>query len=364
MRGPAILGAATAAAAGLGLALAAGPASAKTITITAVGAPPPMVTPVKVTKEYIIPEINKRLAASGQDFKIEWKQAYAQSLAKFTEVLETVETGIAQFGVQLVAFEESKLPLEQYSSVVPFGTTDELTMVDIDRAVRARVPEMDQTWLKYKQIRLASASGEPFQIFTKFPMTSIDTLKGHKIGASGSLSQYMRGIGAVIVTANMADSYTDIKNGVYDGYVIGIGLAGPYRTYEAAKYATMINFSPAIVPELTIRTDTWKSLPDFVQKIFTEVTANYAKEVDKVDAGRSAAFIAKMKKQGVTFSSFSDEQRADWAKRMPNVPREWAARLDKEGQPGTKILSVYMDELRSRHIKTYRDWDKEPMGKM
>ncbi len=265
MRGRAPLTAALPAA--LAVALAAGPAPAKTIEITAVGAPPPIVTPVKVTKEYIIPEINKRLAASGQDFKIQWKEAWGQSLAKFTEVLETVEAGIAEFGVQLVAFEESKLPLEQYSSVVPFGTTDELTMVDIDHAVRARVPEMDQTWLKYKQIRLTSASGEPFYLFTTFPMTSIDTLKGHKIGGSGSLAQYIRGVGPVIVTANMANSYTDIKNGVYDGYVISIGLSGAYRTYEAAKHVTKIGFSPAIVPELTMRTDTWKSLPEFVQKI-------------------------------------------------------------------------------------------------
>ena len=361
MRGFRISGAAVPAA--LALALAAGPAQAKTIEMTAVGGSPPQVTPVKVTKEVIIPEINRRLAASGKDFTIEWKQAYAGSLAKFTEVLETVEAGIAQFGVQLVAFEESKLPLEQYTAVVPFAANDPLVMVDIDSKVRQQVPEMDQEWLKYKQIRLGSASGEPFALFTTYPVKSIASLKGHKMGASGALAQFMRGMGAVIVNANMANSYTDIKNGVYEGYVITVGLAVPYRTYEAAKHVTEVGFAPAIVPELTVNIDTWKSLPDFVQKIFRDVCGTYGAEAAKVDEKRRAGFIALMKKSHVEFSSFSDEQRANWAKRMPNVAGEWAASLDKKGLPGSKILTAYMNELRARHIKVYRDWDKE-MHKM
>ena len=76
-----------------------GPSIAETMKITVVAAAPPQVTNVKVTKEKFIPEVNKRLAASGKDFKVEWTEAYSQTLAKFNEVFETVEDGIAQMGV-------------------------------------------------------------------------------------------------------------------------------------------------------------------------------------------------------------------------------------------------------------------------
>ena len=44
---------------------------------------------------------------------------------------------------------------------------------------------------------------------------------------------------------------------------------------------------------------------------------------------------------------------------MPNIAREWAQQLDKEGQPGTKLLSAYMEESRAAGVKMVRDWDKE-----
>jgi len=91
--------------------------AAETIKLTAVGAAPPHVTYVKAGKEKFIPYINQRLKESGKDFKIEWTEAYSQTLAKFTEVLESVEGGVADVGLVLKNFEASKLSLEQVTSV-------------------------------------------------------------------------------------------------------------------------------------------------------------------------------------------------------------------------------------------------------
>ena len=68
-----------------------------------------------------IPEINKRLAASGKDFRIEWNEAWSGTVAKLTEVFTTVSEGVAQLGIPVWAFEGSKLPLEGITFNVPFG---------------------------------------------------------------------------------------------------------------------------------------------------------------------------------------------------------------------------------------------------
>jgi TRAP-type C4-dicarboxylate transport system substrate-binding protein len=167
-------------------ALTAFAAQAETVKITVVGAPPPMVTVVQVTKEYFVPEVTKRLAASGKDFKIEWVEAYSQSLGKFTEVLETVEEGIAHLGVQIHAFEEAKLPLENMPAYAPFGSDDPHAVARMANALRAKVPELDQQWGKYNQIYLATGVDDAIQIMTLFPVTKFEDLKGKKIGASGT----------------------------------------------------------------------------------------------------------------------------------------------------------------------------------
>ena len=44
---------------------------------------------------------------------------------------------------------------------------------------------------------------------------------------------------------------------------------------------------------------------------------------------------------------------------MPNIAKEWAATLDKEGLPGSKVLTAYMDGVRESGQPVVRQWDKE-----
>jgi len=340
------------------LALLAGPAPAKTVTLTVVAFAPPTVTNVRETKEMWIPYVDEQLAKSGQDFHVEWKQAYAGSLAGAKEVLDTVGQNIAQVGVILKNFEESKLPLEQYFYVTPFNNTTIPQMMEIDKELREKIPQMNQAYLDHGQVFLASAAAETTDLFTTFAIKTVDDLKGHKIGASGAMGEYLRGTGAVLVTSSMTDSYTSIRNGVYDGYPIGVSLAGPFRTYQAAKFYTPVDFGVSATSALTVNKQTWDGLPDFVKKIFADGAAKWWKWQDDYDVPRRAALVEKMKKEGVTFGTFSDDQRERWAKMMPNIATEWAASLDKRGLPGTKVLDTYMELLRAHHIKLARQWDK------
>ena len=48
-------------------------------------------------------------------------------------------------------------------------------------------------------------------------------------------------------------------------------------------------------------------------------------------------------KAGGTVKVLTAEQRAAWAKSMPNVAKQWAEGLEAKGIPGKKILATYMD---------------------
>ena len=340
------------------LALAVSPALAQqTIKITVVAAPPPTVTPTKVTKEFFVPEVTKRL--QGSPYKIEWTEAYSQTLAKITETFETVEEGIAQIGVQLKNFEESKLPLEQYASMIPFGAADPQVAYQIDLNLRAKVPAMQATFLKYDQIALAHAASLSMQMMTKFPLTKVEELKGRKIGGSGALAQVLRGTGAVIVTANMVGSYTDIANGLYDGYPIGIMQGFPYKTYQSAPFYTELDFGSTLVGALTVNKKWWDALPADVRKAIQETATEWSTVYYDSELARSQQAFEQMQKEGMKVIAFPDSERKRWATMMPNIAKEWAQDLDKKGEPGTKVLTAYMDELRAAKVPLVREWDKE-----
>lgn len=347
------------AAAAVIVAVVSAPVEAKIVKMVAVGGAPPIVTYIKATKTYFIPEVNKRIAASGLDFKIEWTQAYAQSLAKFTEVLETVEEGIAHLCLCLKNFEPSALPLEQYLYLAPFGSHDREQVVAIDDAVRAKVPQMNQAILKRNQVYLVSAGSTSADLFTTFRVKRVEDIKNRKLGASGSMGHWLRGTGAVVVSANMAASYTDIRNGLYDGYPISIALAFPYKTYQAAKHMTRTRFGVSATSFLTVNRDTWEKFPAKVKQIFREVATGWPKVQNKIDTAKLAKFTSIMKKKGVTFSDMSDAERRRWALKMPNIAKIWANGLEAKGLPGNAVLTAFMDELRARKIPMARQWDRE-----
>lgn len=335
------------------------PGAAKTVKMVAVSGAPPIVTYVRATKTYFIPEVNKRIAASGIDFKIEWTGAYSQSLAKFTEVLETVEEGIAQLCLCLKNFEPSSLPLEQYLYMAPFGRHTLEQTIEIDNAVRAKVPAMNEAILKHNQVYLASAGSSSMQLFTTFPVRSIDDLENRKLGASGSMGHWLRGTGAVVVNANMAASFTDIRNGLYDGYPISVALAFPYKTYESAKHMTRVHFGDSATSFLTVNRDTWKTFPAKVKQIFRDVAAGWGPTQARIDRAKHAKFLGIMKKKGVKITDMSAKERRRWAMSMPNIAKEWADSLESRGFPGRAVLTAFMDELRTRKIDIARQWDRE-----
>jgi TRAP-type C4-dicarboxylate transport system substrate-binding protein len=205
---------------------------------------------------------------------------------------------------------------------------------------------------------IVSGINDSMQMMTKFPITKVADLKGRKIGTSGSFGQWMRGTQATTVTSSMNQSYTNIKNGVYEGYPIGYILGFVYKTYTVAPYVTKVEFGPTTSSALSFNVDTWKSLPGYVQKIIREESLKWPAYQNMIDNKKRAKFIGIMKKKGAKFSDLSAAERTKWAKTMPNIATEWAARMEKKGLPGNKLLSAYMNELRSRNVVISRQWDK------
>ena len=337
----------------------AGPAAAKTIDITVASGAPEPVTFVSTFKNIVSKRINQRLKAEGHDLQINWNHAYGQTLAKLPEVFEAVEEGIAGAGLLLKNFEPSNLPLESYAVYTPFIKMSRQQLTQIDDDLHKKIPAMMKAYTDHNQIFLQSGDNDSMQMFTTFPIRKFSDLKGKKIGASGSFAQWFRGTGAVAVNSSMTDSYTNIKNGVYDGIPVSIILSFVFKSYAAAPDYTRVDFGPTVSSALTFNMDTWKSLPGYARKIIREEAAKWPHEQDVADAKKRGKFTAIMKKKGVKFATLADSERKKWAMAMPNIAKEWAKRLDAKGQPGTKLLTTYMDELRARNIPIARQWDKE-----
>lgn len=333
--------------------------AAETINLTIVSGFPTVAAVVKLLQENYIPEVNKALAAGGK-YSIKWNEAFAGTIAKPGGELDAIRTGLADVGVVLTPAHADRLPYYNVGYVSPFVTSDMKLMARAVDELTAKIPEMQAAWTKQNQVFLgASGVGDDYLVLSTKPIGRLTDLKGLKVGGIGLNLRWVQGAGAVGVTSNLAEFYNGLKTGVMDAVLMWGEAAVGQKMYEAAPYMLEARLGGATAYALTVNSDTWKKLPPEVQKVLKDKAASFGQALGAYVAKMGATAPEKYKASGGRVTALSDADRLAWAKQMPNMGKEWAAALEKQGMPGRKVLSGYMDIMRANKQPIARQWDKE-----
>jgi TRAP-type C4-dicarboxylate transport system substrate-binding protein len=331
----------------------------QTINLTAIDGYPPRASWVKEFVEFYIPEVDKRLAASGK-FKINWTQAWSGQIAKPGGVLAAMEQGLGDIAIITVPFYPDRLPMNVLPFNMPFTSTNPGLMSKVMDELAAKFPEFRGQFDKANQVLLTNYSTiDNYQLFTSRPITKPADLKGVRINAAGDNMRYLGPTGAVGVRGALADYYNNIKTGVVEGAVMWLEGAVSFKLFEVAPYFVDVSFGTAVNKSLTVNKNTWAKLPDEVKKVLQDVAIELRDRHGKlaVEAGDKSrkAFIAG----GGKVVEVSEAERREWAKALPNLAKEWAMAAEKNGLPGNAYLKAMMDGLRAGGAKPLRDRDKE-----
>lgn len=341
------------------VALAFAGAQAAEFKMTAGSSHPPIIPWVGAIKNHVVPESVKRLEAMGGKNSIKWTEAYAGALYNFQNTLEGIEDGLADIGWVGTLWETNKLPLHNVTYYAPFVTDDMKLLAEIQDMLQRTMPVMNEQWTKYNQVYLGSQVIDGYVIISKTPINTLADLKGKKFYTPGAIARWLEGTGAIGVDGALPLYYNGIQTGLVDGAILpGTGIL-PFKLHEVAPYVIDAGLGGMISGALTMNLDTWKKLPPEMQKMFRELGREYGElVVQRVSANRIKHFKI-IAKQGAKISVLPESEQAKWAKAVPNIAGEWAARVEGEGLPAKQILKAYMDTVRSRGGKPLRDWDKE-----
>jgi TRAP-type C4-dicarboxylate transport system substrate-binding protein len=334
------------------------PAQAKTYKMMAAAGHPPIFLWVTLTRDFFIPEVDRRLAEAGGKDSVVWNQAYGGTVAKIGGVLEAVEEGIVDLGFVGTIFEAPKMPLHNVSYMTPFGSGDIFKVVDTMAELQKKIPAVANEWTKYNQVYLGGVGLDTYGILTNFPVKNVDDINGHKIAAPGPSANWIKGTGAVAVAANLNTYYNGIKTGVFEGTLTFMTAGAAIKVHEVAPYICMVDFGAQFAGGLSVNKDVFDSFPAYMQKIFLDVGAQYADKLAQAQADRAAGAMKAMEEAGAKVIYLSDAERKRWAEKLPNVPMNWAESMEEKGMPGKAVLKGYLDGLRQRGTVLVRDWDK------
>ncbi len=337
------------------------PASAtETIKAVVIDGYPAKAMWVKEFSGFFIPEVDKRLAESG-NYEMDWQESYGGSIVKPKGVLEGVKLGLGDIGIVTTIFHSSKLPSQALAAVTPFIAPDARAVAKAVDEIAKEFPTMQKEFAKQNQVYLATGVVlDTYQVFSSQPVTSLEGIEGGKVAGAGMNMRYVEGIeGAVGVRGGLTDFYNMLQTGLVDHAMLWPEAAKTFKIAEVAPHMLKVDLGAVNSKTVTVNAEYWKKLPKEVQDVLLEVAVEYRDHVASVAMDRASASRDAYVAAGGTIVDVSSEDRAAWAAAMPNIAVEWAQGLDKKGDPGSDMLKKYMGKLGEAGFTPIRDWASE-----
>jgi TRAP-type C4-dicarboxylate transport system substrate-binding protein len=330
-------------------------AAAETFTIRIGAGHPAAATWITTIREGFMPQVAERVAAE-TEHEINWSESWGGSVCRLGECLEAVEAGLLDMADLQTPFDPAKLMGWNFSYFVPFGTGNPVLGAELNRQTYDDIPELrDQLEERYNQVFIGIGILGNYGLITNFTFDDVAELEGQRIAAAGPNIPWVSAVGIVPVQSNLNEAYTSMQTGVYNGWVMFPDGATSFRLEEVSQQFTVTGFGVIATPLLTMNKDTWDSLPEDVQNIFLEEGRNWNERAGEYTAQRQEQALERMRAAGVRILELTDEQKADWAARLPNIPAERTAEINAAGQPGEAVYH-YVELLQEAGHEFPRDW--------
>lgn len=312
---------------------------------------------VKEFTNFFIPEVDKRLAKTG-NYKMDWQESYGGSIVKPKGVLEGVKLGLGDIGIVTTIFHSSKLPSQGLAAVTPFIAPDARVVAKAIDEIAKEYPAMQNEFKKQKQVYLATGVVlDTYQMFGKKEISSIKDLEGSKVAGAGMNLRYLEGIkDAAGVRGGLTDFYNMLQTGLVEYAMLWPEAAKTFKIAEVAPYMLKTDFGAVNSKTITVNEAYWKKLPDEVKEALQAVAIEYRDHVAGIAMDRAEESREAYVKAGGKIVEISAEDRAAWAAAMPDIASEWAATLDKKGEAGSEMLNAYIAKLKAAGHEGVRDW--------
>ena len=339
--------------------LSAGNAVAQeTINVTAMSGYSEQASWVRVFKEFWIPEVNARLAETG-NYEIEYVEAFGTVVQPRGE-FEATQNGLANLGLIVPIFHVDRVPLAAVSYVTPFTSVDAELNARIHDEIAAEIPAYREAFEEYDMELLASLSTiMTYVVLSREPIESLDDFEGLKVSGAGLNLRWLEGLGTTGVPSAVSRMYQDVDSGVTDAMIAWPDAITSFKLCEAAPYVVSADIGAVTAFAIAANKPWFESLPEEVRNVMREVAPEFRDELSRQSTEGNARGLEACVEQGGTIRELSAEERETWAQSIPDIAREWADELDAQGLPGSEVLSSYMNRMREANQPIARDWDRE-----
>jgi len=256
-----------------------------------------------------------------------------------------VRDKVADIGLSCTTYEPGRFPLMGISDL-PSGFTDsKLASRVIYDLVEEYPPDA------FKDYKIVTAfSTEPAHLMVKEPVASLGDLKGRQIRISGALTPVLKDLGATPIGMGMSEVPEALQTGIVEGLVSSREVLMDLKLAESLKYTT--DYPLTVTTFVAVMNkDVWNSLPPDVQKVIDELSPEISQwTAEYHDNHVKEALDWSAKEQGLQVTTLSEEEKANWFKKLQPLQDKLVSDLKAQGMPAEEYKNR-LYELKDKYSK-------------
>jgi len=263
------------------------------------------------------------------------------SLTKAPQVYEGVVNGVSDIGMSCFAYTRGRFPLLEGLDL-PLGYPNGLaaTTIATEMVLKYQPEEVAGTHVLY-----VHAHG-PGILASKKPIRNLADLKGVKVRATGLSSKIVQALGGAPVAMSQPETYEALQKGVVEATLCPIETLKGWRQGEVIECVTdtsCIGYTTAMF--VVMNNASWEKLPPDVQKVFTEVSAEWVKKHGEAWDQADEEGRTFVKTLGREMISLPADDIPKWTAAVAPILDAYVAKSKEQGLPGDAFLKDLQDRV-------------------
>lgn len=277
------------------------------------------------------------------DGRVQFENYFGESLLGFAEIMPAIGDGRVDMGFTSPQANPDIYPMTSIVSV-PYATPSVPAAARaMDEAYAGENEEFRAEWdeanvkpLKFQPVG-TNVLGAPEEL------SDVDALSGMAIRSSGYGVQAFDILGADPIAMSSAEIYEAMQTGLLDAWAnFTLENAQPFNLHEVTPYFHDVGLGSSGVVVTAMNLDTWESLPEDIQQVFTDVSAEYTQGLADFLSGMdedSCEFLNEVDAQAVAWSDEAVQEASDML--LEPVAEVYISDVDSVGRDGQGWWDYY-----------------------
>ncbi len=262
------------------------------------------------------------------------------ALTQAPQCYEGVVNGISDIGMSCFAYTRGRFPLlEGLDLPLGYPSGSVASTIATEMVLEYSPEEVSDVHVLYVH------GHGPGIVASKKAVRSLDDMTGLKTRATGLSAKIVTSLGGTPVAMSQGETYEALQKGVVEATLCPIETLKGWKQGEVIDYVTdasVIGYTTAMFA--VMNKEKWNSLPEEIQKIFTEVSAEFVAEHgeawDRADR-EGLEFVRELDREIISLSQAEEDR---WSEAVDPVIDEYIAAAEEQGLPGKALVA----DIRSR----------------